>query len=75
MWSKLERFLILRYNAGPLPAVVGGNDHCIAHACSSQGVPELMEESMEQRLQGQNDQESAHKQTVFGLLSKFTRVT
>lgn len=54
-----------------LPAVVGGDDHCVAHTRSSQTVPELVEKPMEKGLQRQDEQEHAHKDTAGGLPSTF----
>lgn len=52
-----------------LPAVVGGDDHCIAHTGSSQAAPQLVEKPVEQRLQRQDEQKHAHKDTAGGLQS------
>lgn len=53
-----------------LPAVVGGDDHCVAHTRSSQAVPEFVEKPVEQRLQRQDKQKHAHKDAAGGLQSK-----
>lgn len=55
-----------------LPAVVGGDDHCVAHTGSSQAAPELVEKPVEQRLQRQDEQKHAHKDTAGALQSTFT---
>lgn len=55
-----------------VPAVVGGDDHCITHTGSSQAVPKLVEKPVEQRLQWQNKQKHAHKDAAGGLHSTFT---
>lgn len=54
-----------------VPAVVGGDDHCVANACSSQAAAELMEKSVEQRLQRQDEQKRADKDAAEGLRRRF----
>lgn len=64
MQPTLYKYVSVNY---ALPAVVGGDDHCIAHTGSSQAVPKLMEKPMEQRLQGQDQEEHTHEDTARGL--------
>ena len=47
-----------------VPAVVGGNDQCVAHTGSSQAVPQLVEEPVEQRLERQDQQSRAHEEAA-----------
>ena len=62
----LSSHIVLRI---ALPAVVGGDDHCVAHTRSSQAVSELVEKPVEQRLQRQDEQKHAHEDAAGGLQS------
>lgn len=50
-----------------LPAVVGGDDHSVAHTGPSQTVAQVPEQAVEQRLQRQDQEEDAHKEAAGGL--------
>lgn len=51
------------------PAEVGGDDHGVTHAGSTQAAAQLIEESVEQRLQGEEEQNQTHEDPT-GLLEE-----